>query len=140
MGQGVLKIGLDSAVFGNRRFLEWLRYTARFDVHASVIVYVETLLWYKNLGLTSKDLQDELLKLRASIRDINQEVADKATDNALKHGREFPFRHHARDYIIGSTAQLEKATLITYKIHHFEWLTKEAVRVKTPEDFVAEKL
>lgn len=85
-------------------------------------------------------MEAEIRKLRASIKNLNEEIADKATDNALKYAREFPFRHHARDYVIGATALQEKATLITYNTHHFEWLTKEGISVKTPEDFIAENL
>jgi len=58
----------------------------------------------------------------------------------LKYGNEFPFRHHARDYVIGATAMMEKATLITQNTQHFGWLTKEGITVRTPEDFVAENV
>jgi len=131
---------LDSSVFGDRGFLEWLRCTERFDIHASIIVYAETLLWYKNLGLTRRQLDTELRKLKASIKNLDEELADSATDAALRYGKEFPFRHHARDYIVGITAQMEKAALITRNKQHFGWLLKEGVAVKTPEDFVAENL
>ena len=112
----------------------------RFDIHASIIVYAETLLWYKTLGLTRKELEDELRKLKASIKNLDEGLADIATDSALKYGGSFPFKHHARDYVIGATALDEKATLITYNTQHFEWLRKEGIAVKTPEDFVAENL
>ncbi len=117
-----------------------MRYAKRFDTHASIIVYVETLLWYKNLGLTRTHFDGELRKLDASIRILDEEVADTATEKALKYGREYPFRHHARDYVIGATALEEKATLITYNTQHFQWLTNEGVNVKTPEAFVAQNL
>jgi len=120
--------------------LEWLRYTGRFDIHASIIVYAETLLWYKTLGLTREELEDELRKLKASIKNLDERLADMATDSALKYGGSFPFKDHARDYVIGATALDQKATLITYNTQHFEWLAKEGIAVKTPEDFVAENL
>lgn len=105
-----------------------------------MIVYAETLLWYKKLGLKRKQLEAELRKLKASIKNLNEEIADRATDVALKHRNEFPFRHHARDYVIGVTALMERATLITHNTQHFVWLTKEGIAVRTPEEFVAENL
>jgi len=97
-------------------------------------------LWYKKLGLTRRQLDTELRKLKASIKGLNEDLADGATNAALRHGKEFPFRYHARDYIIGVTALMEKATLITHNTQHFDWLTKEGVAVKTPENFVSENL
>jgi len=38
--------------------------------------------------------------------DITQELADKVTTNAKKYKNRLPFKHHARDYIIGTTAQV----------------------------------
>lgn len=85
-------------------------------------------------------METELRKLKASIKNLNEEIADKATDSALKYGNEFPFRHHARNYVIGATALMEKATLITHNTQRFSWLAKEGIAVRTPEDFVAENL
>lgn len=140
MGSRVLRIGLDSTVFRNRVFLEWLREAALFSIHISILVYVETLLWYKLLGLSRQDFDRELGKLPASIRALTEALADQATGFALQHRREHPFHHHARDYIIGATARSEQAALITYNTEDFTWLRRADTPVLTPEEFVAQQL
>ncbi len=138
MGARNLRIGLDSNVFKNRRFLDWLRYTGKFNVHVSIIVYVETLLWYLRLGLKIDDFMDDLKKLKVEVVDLNESLALLIVKNAAKYGKEFPFKHHARDYVIGTTAQLKKATLITYNLNHFKWLKDLGVNVMTPEELILE--
>lgn len=81
-------------------------------------------------------MEEELRNLKASIKNLDERLA---TDSALKYGGSFPFKD-ARDYVIGATALDQKATLITYNTQRFEWLAKEGIAVKTPEDFVAENL
>jgi hypothetical protein len=52
MGDRNLKIGLDSTVFKNRKFIDWLIYNRDLlETHISGVVYMETLLWYKRLGI-----------------------------------------------------------------------------------------
>jgi hypothetical protein len=47
-----LKAGLDSTVFKNRKFIDWLIYNRNlFEMHISEVVNMETLLWYKRLGI-----------------------------------------------------------------------------------------
>ena len=119
-------------MFRNRRFLEWLRYTNKHDVQVSILAYVETLLWYKVLGLNRKDFDEELASLGVSITELSQNLADKTTANALKHRKAFPFKHHARDYIIGTSALESKATLITYNLDDYRWIEEEGGTVDTP--------
>ena len=140
MGLRDLRIGLDSNVFRNRRFLDWLRYIGKFEVHISIIVYIETLLWYYKLGLKDADLIDDLNKLRVEIVDLDGKIASLTIINALKYGGKFPFKHHARDYVIGSTAQFKKSILITYNLKHFQWLTELGVDVMTPEELILESM
>ena len=138
MGTRNLRIGLDSNVFKNRKFLEWLRHTEKFEIHISVIVYVETLLWYLKIGLKDNDFKDDLKKLKVEVADLNESLASLVAKNAKKYSKKFPFRHHARDYVIGTTAQLKKATLITYNLNHFEWLRDLRINVMSPEEFILE--
>ncbi len=43
MGDRNLKIGLDSTVFKNRKFIDWLIYNRDlFETHISEVVYVES--------------------------------------------------------------------------------------------------
>ena len=140
MGSGDLKLALDSGVFRNRRFLEWLRYTNKHDVQVSILAYVETLLWYKVLGLNRKDFDQELANVGIAVTGLSETLADKITANAVKHRKTFPFRHHARDYIIGTSALESKATLITYNLDDYRWIEEEGGTVDTPENFLATEL
>ena len=140
MGQRALNIGLDSTIFRNRPFLEWLREIGGYSIHISIIVYVETLLWYKALGLTKEDFDSELVKLRSEKRAITDQIAESTTTLALRYRREYPFRQHARDYVIGTTAAAVGAALITYNTDDFRWLRTEGHTVLTPEELVAQHL
>lgn len=138
MGQRTIKIGLDSNVFKNRRFLEWLRDTGGFDIHISIIVFMETLLWYLRLGLSKEDFIDDLNKIGIKVINFNDEIASRVVDIATRQGKKFPFRYHARDYVIGATSIVEEASLITYNIKHFGWLKEYDILVQTPEEFILE--
>ena len=138
MGKGVIRIGLDSNVFRNRKFLSWLRDIGGLKIHISIIVFVETLIWYLKLGLSRNDFIDDLTKLGVEIVDLNESIASRVAETAIKHGDEFPFRFHARDYIIGVTSIVMEATLITYNRRHFKWLDQYGVKVYTPEEFILE--
>ncbi|HEW94024.1 MAG TPA: PIN domain-containing protein [Thermoprotei archaeon] len=138
MGVRNLRIGLDSNVFRNRRFLDWLRHVGEFKIHISIIVYIETLLWYYRIGLSEEDYNDDLDKLGVEVVDLDRRIASLTVENILKYGSKLPFKHHARDYIIGSTAQFMKSTLITYNLSHFQWLTDLKINVMTPEELILE--
>jgi predicted nucleic acid-binding protein len=101
---------------------------------------VETLLWYKTLGFQKKDFDDELSSARIEVIELSETLADSVTQNALKYRRAFPFKHHARDYIIGTTALENKATLITYNVDDFRWVAEEGGMLDTPENFLSSEL
>ena len=98
MGNRNLKIGLDSTVFKNRKFIDWLIYNKNlFETHISEVVYMETLLWYKRLDLGKEGFDDDLNELHAKIIFVDMKLSDLITENAVKFGRAFPFKDHARD-------------------------------------------
>lgn len=97
---------------------------------------METLLWYKALGLTKKDFDEELGNIGISVIGLSESLADRATANAMNYRKSFPFRYHARDYIIGTTALENKASLITYNLDDFRWVLEEGGVVETPENFL----
>ncbi len=101
---------------------------------------METLLWYKALGLTKKDFDEEVANIGLSVVGLSEILADSITSNALKYRKAFPFRHHARDYIIGTTALENKAALITYNLDDFRWVIEEGGFVDTPENFLAAQI
>ncbi len=136
MGDRNLRIGLDSTVFKNRRFIDWLIYNRNlFETHISEVVYMETLLWYKRLGIGKEGFDDDLNELNAKIIFVDTNLSDLITENALKFGKVFPFKDHARDYVIGSIAESEGSYLITDNVKHFRWLSGK-IQVMTAEEFV----
>ena len=48
--------------------------------------------------------------------------------------------HHTRDYVIGTSASEYKATLITYDLDDFKWVTEEGGTVHSPESFLATEI
>ena len=136
MGDRNLKAGLDSTVFKNRKFIDWLIYNRDlFEIHISEVVYMETLLWYKHLGIGKEGFDGDLNELHAKIISVDMKLSDLITENALKFGKEFPFKDHARDYVIGSIAESKGSYLITDNVKHFRWLSGK-VQVMTLEEFV----
>ena len=101
------------------------------------MVYVETLLWYKSRGLSRTNFDEELRIAGITVTELSKGIAERTAAIALKHRRSFPFKHHARDYVIGTSALEDKATLITYNLDDFNWIKEEGGTVYTPESFVA---
>ena len=64
-------------------------------------------MWYKRLGIGKEGFDDDLNELNAKKIFVDTNLSDLITENALKFGREFPFKDHARDYVIGSIAESE---------------------------------
>ncbi len=129
------RVMLDSTAFRERSFLAWLRLNSeRISVYVSPVVYAETALWYIYSGLSAEDLEEDLKALRAEVPSISREAARMAAEAAYDNRRRLPFRHHARDYIVGAQAVLLKADIITHNRRHFGWV--KGVRVLTPWEFV----
>lgn len=75
-----------------------------------------------------KDIQE----LGAVIKELSyQDIYDISND---AKNSSLQFRHHARDFIIGSHALLNKSKLITFNLKHFEWLGTE--NIMSPDDLV----
>lgn len=92
------------------------------------------------MGLTKKDFDEEVANIGLSVVGLSETLADRITSNAMKYRKTFPFRYHARDYIIGTTAVENKATLITYNLEDFRWVIEEGGLVDTPENFLARQI
>lgn len=83
------------------KFIDWLIYNkGLFETHISEVVYMETLLWYKRLDIGKEGFDDDLNELHAKIIFLDMKLSDLITENAVKFGREFTFKDHARDYVI----------------------------------------
>lgn len=133
------RIMLDSTAFGERSFLAWLRINLKhFNIFVSPIVYAETALWYLYSGLSIEDLEDDLLALKAEVPPITKEIMKIAAKKAYINRRHLPFRHHARDYVIGAQAIALHASIVTSNKKHFEWVSE--INVFSPEEFVERTL
>lgn len=71
---------------------------------------------------------------------LSESLADRITAIAMNYRKSFPFRIHARDYIIGTTALDNKASLITYNLDDFRWVLDEGGVVETPENFLTTQM
>jgi len=75
-----LETGLDSTVFKNRTFIDWLSYNRDlFEIHISEVVYLETLLWYKRLGIGKEWFDGDLNELSAKIILVDVNMFDLVT-------------------------------------------------------------
>jgi tRNA(fMet)-specific endonuclease VapC len=129
----LLKISLDSNTFGTLDFIDWLALKKEhLDVNISIIAVLEVYHWYNLRGLSKKELKLDLNSFNATINELQYNTIFKISENA-KRGK-LRFKHHARDYIIGTQAELEGTVLITYNLKHFEWLSE--IQVVTPEEFI----
>ena len=130
----ILKISIDSNCFKNLTFIDFLiNNSSKIEIHVPIIVYIETLIWYKFKGLTLKDFSAELNDLHAKIDLIDEKIGDLLSSIVVQKDKSFPFKIHARDYFIGVTADYNKTNLITYNIKHFDWLQ---IKAMTPEELV----
>ena len=129
-----MKISLDSNCFRNLDFIDFLTENSdKIEVHLSIIVFIETLIWYKFKGLQTKDFMLELKDLEAKVDLLNEEIGEKVSDIVIQKNQTFPFKQHARDYFIGVIADYNRTILITYNKRHFDWLQEKAL---IPEEFI----
>ncbi len=129
-------ITLDSNVFRNQRFFDWLMSSeARHTKHIfPLITFIEVLVWYEMRGLTREDLEDDLKAIRTDIVEFSLEYIDQLMIN-IRSNPNFLFRHHARDFLIGTIVQAKKSLLITNNKRHFAWLS--ATTVVSPVEYLS---
>ncbi|MHA1728301.1 MAG: type II toxin-antitoxin system VapC family toxin [Promethearchaeota archaeon] len=128
-----IKIDLDSNVFRNQSFINWLILNKeQISVQLSVIVYLETLFFYLTRTLSPDDFDKDLADFSAEIGVLGLNLSKKVAQHAIKSS--LPFKHHARDFIIGTTTLERNAVLLSYNVKHFQWMPKN--NIKTPEQFM----
>jgi tRNA(fMet)-specific endonuclease VapC len=126
-----VRIVLDTNVFNDRRFLEWLM-DSPFQPVTSSVVYMEVLYRYarrRGLPEAKSKVRAVFESLSLKVMDFDEESAELVVQNAL--GR-WDFSKNARDYMIGSLAVKLNAPLVTNNKKHFEWLPE----VYTPDEFM----
>ncbi|MBI2184577.1 MAG: hypothetical protein HYU39_06420 [Thaumarchaeota archaeon] len=133
------QISLDSTVFRNRQFIEWLSARQDVVVRLSVVVYLEALYWFLRNGLSVKDFEDEVKALRATIDRLGVEVSRRVAVVALRNKQKYDFKGHFRDYVVGISALRSHFTLISNDKGGFAFAVNGvSPNVLTPHDFVAE--
>jgi len=131
--QSILRIDLDSNVFRNHAFINWLSLNKdQVSTGLSVIVYLETLFWYLTKNLSVEDFELDLHDIRAIITPLDPPLAQITAETAKNSL--LSFRHRARDFIIGSSALKRKAILLTYNSKNFTWMPEDTKT--SPESFL----
>jgi len=128
-------ITLDSNVFRTQPFINWLMSdkAPHYQHLFPLIAYIEVLIWYEMNSLTKRDLDDDLLQLKTKIATFQIEDVDDLLAN-VRASPDFPFKHHARDFLIGTLSKKSASLLITYNKRHFAWLPPALVM--TPEEYL----
>ncbi len=132
-----MKVLFDSNIFGNEDIILWFYANKeKFKISMSVISYVETLLWYrrhKKQDLFEKEIIEHL---DIKIISLDKDICKKTVENAIISANKLPFKHHFRDYVIGTTAILNNAILLTYNLSHFRpWISEK--KAIPPEEFIS---
>ena len=102
------------------------------EIFISVISALETFHWYNIRGISEELFKKDIDALGAVVNDLSyQDIFDISNNAKISP---LQFRHHARDFMIGSQALKNKSKLITFNLNHFEWLGKK--NVLSPDDLV----
>ena len=132
MSLNKMKISLDSTVFGNPKFILWLKRNMNyFSISISVIVVLETFHWYNFRGIPKESFDKMLQSLNPKIINLKKDHIETVSENALLS--QLQFKHHSRDLIIATHSMLEKSIVITDNTKHFKWMNDKPM---SPEDLV----
>ncbi len=133
------KIAIDSNVFRNLNFINYLKQNkASLQVFFPTIVYLEVAYYYLRKGISWEDFLEDIQKFNGTFLDWKSIVIKNVLINAIKNKSTMPFRHHIRDFLIGTQCETLKIALISYNKKHFQWLIK-TVSVLTPEEFIQKR-
>ena len=131
------RIAIDSNVFRNRQFIDYLIFHKnQLDIALPIIVHLEVAYYYKIKGFTWEVFQKEMQKFNCIFLDWNVADVSVIINRIYANKNNLPFKHHIRDYLIGIQSEKEKREIITYNVSHFQWIKN--VKVKTPEVFISE--
>ncbi len=129
------KLALDSNVFRNLRFINYLRQEkTKLEVKFPAIVYLEVGYYYLRKGISWENFLEEIQKINGSFLGWDSIEVSEVIKNALTNKSTLPFRDHIRDFLIGTQCERLKINLITYNKSHFSWMRE--VSILTPEEFI----
>ena len=133
------KIAIDSNVFRNLNFINYLRINkAEIQVYIPSIVSFEIGYYFLTKGIAWEDFLKEIQKFNGIFLEWDSVVLLEVLKNALNNKETLPFRHHFRDFMIGTQCENTGLDLISYNKNHFKWLKR--ISIQTPEEFVLERI
>jgi len=133
------KITIDSNVFRNLNFINYLRINKNeIQVYIPSIVSFEIGYFFLTKGITWEDFLKEIQKFGGVFLEWDSVILLDVLKNALNNKETLPFRHHFRDFIIGSQCEKIGYDLISYNKNHFKWLKR--ISIQTPEEFILKRL
>ena len=122
-----MKLDLDTNVFNNRQFCDWL-FLQDKEKYLPAVAYMEYLYHHLKKGNT-ESMVDAFLEHMNIVVPFGK---DEAVQAALGSFGNWDFGDNAREYTIGATAIKLNVTLVTNNIKHFKWMEN----VTTPEDIL----
>ena len=125
-----MKLVLDTNVFNNLKFSEWLLNTDE-EKYLPAFAYMEYL--YHNLKRrnTESMVNTYLKQMNVTIIPFGKDEALEAAKRSISN---WDFSENARDYAIGATAIKLNAKLVTYNLKDFKWIKN----VNTPEEVMGD--
>lgn len=132
-------IAIDSNIFRNLNFINYLRLNkTEIQVFLPSIVSFEIGYYFLLKGITWKDYLVEIKKLNGKILDWDSVITQDVLKNAINNRKKLPFRHHFRDFIIGTQCEKTGFNLISYNKTHFDWVKN--ITILTPEEFILNRI
>ncbi|WP_457559682.1 type II toxin-antitoxin system VapC family toxin [Candidatus Harpocratesius sp.] len=129
------RIALDTNIFRHRDFIAYLTiHNSEFDIYLPTIVQIETGYYYILRGFTWEDFQNDISKFNAISIEWNSKNIPKLLKFVKKNKSTLPFKHHFRDFMIGTECEALKLDLITNNSKHFQWIP--SITIYTSEQFI----
>lgn len=133
------KVAIDSNIFRNLDFINYLRdHKAKIKIFLPTIVSLEIGYFHLAKGITWEEFKKEMQKFNGIFLEWDSIVLSEVLRNAIDNKSTLPFRHHFRDFLIGTQCEKLGVDLITYNKAHFKWL--KTTTPLTPEDFIKNKI
>ena len=132
-------VAIDSNIFRNLNFINYLRMN-KTDIQVFIpsIVNFEIGYYFLIKGITWEDYLAEIQKFNGKILDWDSVITQDVLKNAINNRKTLPFRHHFRDFIIGTQCENLGLDLISYNKSHFDWVKN--VITQTPEEFILDRI
>jgi len=132
-------IAIDSNVFRNLNFINYLRqFKSEMKISIPTIVSFEIGYYFMVNGITWENYLKEIGKFDGILLEWDTILQKDVLKNALDNRISLPFRHHFRDFLIGTQCENLRLNIITYNQNHFKWV--KGIKIYTPEEFISHKI